>query len=110
MIVQGSNNPLTVQFDASVAAMPALVVTLWSDKPGLSAEPVKTWTLADMTVAVDTVTCPITEEETRALPPGYLILEAKGLDGEGATVFWDACAVDVRSRRDKAVRLTQGGS
>lgn len=109
MIIQGANNPLTIKFDASVAAMPALVVTLWSDKPGLSAHPVKTWTLEDMTVSGDTAVCPITEDETRQLPDGKVTIEAKGLNGDGETVFWDAAVVDVRGRRDKQIRLTQGG-
>lgn len=109
MIIQGANNPLTIKFDASVAALPALVVTLWSDKPGLSARPVKTWTLEDMTVSGDTAVCPVTEDETRQLPDGKVTIEAKGLDGEGATVFWDAAVVDVRGRRDKIITLTQGG-
>lgn len=109
MIIQGSNNPLTIVFDASVAALPALVVTLWSDKPGHNTEPLKTWTLEDMDVSGDTAVCPLTEDETRQLPDGRLTIEAKGLNGDGETVFWDAAVVDVRGRRDKIITLTQEG-
>ena len=106
MIIQGANNPITIQFDASVADLPALVVTMWHDK---QTAPVKTWTLEDMTVSEDTAVCPITEEDTRALPPGYVVIAVKGLDANGETVFWDEARVDILSRRDKAVTLTRTG-
>lgn len=107
MILQGSNNPLVIQFDASVADIPKLVVTLWSDRVTMSANPLKTWEKADMTVSGDTVICPLTEQETAALPPYALVLEAKGLNGEGNTIFWEEYKLDVGKRRDKIIRLTQ---
>lgn len=108
MIVQGSNSPLVIKFDASVAAIPTLVVSMWCDKPGYAARPVKVWERSDMTISVDTALCPITEDETRALPDGSVTIEAKGLDGSGETVFWDAAVIDVKNRRDKQIKLTQG--
>lgn len=33
MIIQGSNNPLTIEFSEDVSALPELVVTVWSDLP-----------------------------------------------------------------------------
>lgn len=104
MIIQGANQPLTVKFDASVSALPALVVTLWQDKHG--GQPLKTWTLEDMTVSGDTAVCPITEEESAAWQDYAMTVEAKGLNGDGLTVFWDAKKIDVLSRRDKIIRLT----
>lgn len=107
MIVQGANNPLTIKFDASVADIPTLIVTMWAEKSWYDAQPIKIWTREDMTVSLDTAICPISEDETRALPPGYVVIAAKGLDGNGETVFWDEARIDVLMRRDKAIRLTR---
>lgn len=107
MIIQGSNNPLVVEFTDSVAEMPALVVTLWRDKTGAEPTLVKEWQKADMMVSGDgkSVVCEISDEETAALCPVPHVVEAKGLDAEGKTVFWSACRVDILTRRDKAVIL-----
>ena len=109
MIIQGSNNPLVIKFDADISTIPRLVVTLWSDMPGYAGQPVKLWELEDMTINSDTAVCPITEAETKALPTSALVLEAKGLDGDGNTVFWDQYKIDLLRRRDKIITLTQTG-
>lgn len=104
MIIQGSNVPLTIQFDASVAEMPKLVVTLWNDS-GIK-KLVKKWEKSDMTISEDTAICPMSEKETASLPSRSLIVEAKGLDEDGETVFWDAAEIDVTARRDSVIKLT----
>ena len=109
MIIQGSNNPLVIQFDADVSTIPTMVVSLWSDMPGYAVRPVKMWENADMTIDGDTAVCPITEAETKALPTSALVLEAKGLDGDGNTVFWDQYKIDLLKRRDRIITLTQTG-
>lgn len=108
-IVQGSNNPLVIKFDAPVDEIPTLIITLWRDMPGLGAANIKKWETADMLINGDTAVCQMTERETRELPPAPLMLEAKGLDANGNTVFWDEYRVDVKRRRDKVIRLTQTG-
>ena len=108
MIVQGSNNPITINFNAPVENFPVLLVTLWTDKPGYS-QPYKMWKKTDMTVSKNTAICNISEAETKELPAGLVYVEAKGLDGDGNTVFWDACAVDVKQRRDSIISLSQIG-
>lgn len=101
MIIQGSNNPLTVTFDSDISEIPTLVATLWSNTK------LKEWTLTDMTVDGDTATMPLTEAETAAFPQGILALEVKGLDEDGNTVFWDEVPVRVVGRRDKTILLTE---
>ena len=108
MILQGANNPLVVKFDSDVSSLPALVITLWRDAPGQSGTPLKKWELDDMTVDEDTVTCELTESETAQMPTGKIILEAKGLDSEGKTVFWDQYPMTIKSRHDKTIVLSQG--
>ena len=107
MIIQGSNNSLVIQFDQSVTDIPTLVVTLWRDLIGRGSQKVKEWQKSDMTVDGDTVICEITEAETAALPAQQMVIEAKGLDGSGNTIFWDEYRVDVKNRRDKVIRLTE---
>ena len=107
MIIQGSNNPLIIQFDTAVDTMPVLVVTLWNESIGCQAKMIKKWEIDDMDVNGDTAICPITEQLTKALPNGKLIIEAKGLDENGNTIFWDQYETDVKTRRDKAIAITQ---
>ena len=107
MILQGSNNPLVLQFDASVENLPKLVVTLWSDRLSQSCHPLKMWEKADMDISGDTAVCPLTEQETAAFPQSTVLLDAKGLDGEDNTIFWEELRVDVMHRRDRFIRLTQ---
>lgn len=110
MIIQGSNNPLVVQFDTDVSDMPVLIVTLWVDKENKCeqySEKIKQWNKSDMTVQADTVICPITEEETKNISARYLVLEAKGLDSNGNTIFWDQYKLYTKARRDRMISLTQ---
>ena len=105
MIIQGSNNPLTIEFSEDVSALPELVVTVWSDLPKYHGTALKTWTKSMITVNGDTALCPWTERETSSLPAGKVVVEVKGMDGSGNTVFWDSYLVDVVMRRDKGVYL-----
>lgn len=107
MIIQGSNNPLVIQFDTDVDTLPALVVTLWSDNAGYQTKMLKRWNIGDMEVTGDTAVCPISERETKSLPSGDLVIEAKGLDEFGNTIFWDQYKTDVKTRRDKIIMLSQ---
>lgn len=109
MIIQGSNNPLTIKFSESVENIPQLVVTLWPDKSGHNAKMIKKWEKDDMMISGDTAVCDFTEAETAALSPVTHVIEAKGLDGNGMTVFWAAYKIDILNRRDKVITLTQEG-
>ena len=106
-ILQGSNNPLVIQFDADISNIPVLVISLWCDKLRYAGKAIKTWTTEDIVVSGDTAVCQLTENETGKFPDADLILEAKGLDNHGNTVFWDQYTVNVQSRHDKVIHLTQ---
>lgn len=110
MIIQGSNNPLVIQFDADIENIPTLVVTLWKDKAGYASELVKQWMTEDMSIDGDTAVCELTEDDTRKYPSSYLMLEAKGLDENGNTIFWDEYKLDIKTRRDKVIMLTRADS
>lgn len=108
MLIQGSNNPIVITFDASVADIPQLVATLWRRFAAAGASPIKVWTQDDMLIDGDTAVCPITEEETAALPTSGVTLEVKGLDAYGNTVIWQAVNVPVLMRNDRDIELTEG--
>ena len=109
MIIQGSNNPLTIKFDADVSNMEKLIVTLWSTNAARRDKLIKRWDKnINMTVQKDTAICPIEENETAILPDEQLVVEAKGLQN-GQTVFWSQYSVDVLRRRDRIIYMTQEG-
>lgn len=104
MIIQGTNIPLTITFDADLADIADIVVTMWRRK-GVE---LKRWTKADMSIEGDTAILPITEEESASWPEGYNTLSVKGLDENGQTVFWEEAPILVEGRNDKSVRITGG--
>lgn len=106
MIVQGTNVPLAVTFDADVSEIPVLVATLWL-KDGTK---IKEWSKADESMEIDgdTVYLPLGEDETANIAPGFVALEIKGLDDAGQTIFWEDTMVKVEGRRDRVIALTEG--
>lgn len=103
MIIQGTNIPLVITFDEDVSSCEALVITLWRrDRVKL-----KQWNMSDVTIEADVVTLPISQEESAAWPEGYNMLEAKGLDENGYTIFWEEAPVMIEGRRDKDIRIPE---
>lgn len=107
MIIQGSNNPLVIQFDTSVEDIPVLVVTLWNSDISCPSKMIKRWDTQDMIIDNDTAICPLEEADTCKLHHGQVVLEAKGLDTNGNTIFWDEYKLDIKARRDRIIKLTQ---
>lgn len=105
MIIQGANTPLVITFDEDVTNIPKLLITMWCDMKDYSGSPIKTWTKDDVIVDRRNVALPLTEQETSSLPTAPMVIEAKGLDSNGATIFWDQCSVNVKRRRDKDMRM-----
>ena len=102
MIIQGSNNPITLTFSEDIADIPALVATLWAG----SGQMIKRWNKSDMGIDGETVTLPLAEEETAALSGGAIMLDVKGVDSDGSIIFWDEAGVRVLPRRDHSITLT----
>ena len=102
MIIQGSNNPITLTFSEDIANIPTLVATLWAGFGNM----IKRWDKADMGIDGETVTLPLTEEETAALSGGAIMLDVKGVDADGNIVFWDEAGLRVLPRRDHTIALT----
>lgn len=101
MIVQGTKNPLVIQFDRDLSDIPTIIITMWS----LSGSLVKEWDTEDVTIEGDTAICPLTEAESKDFPGTVVTLEAKGLDADGAAVFWDRMDVKMVRRNDRNISL-----
>ena len=102
MIIQGSNNPITLTFDSDLADIPTLVATLWAGYGNM----LKRWDKADMGIDSETVTLPLTEEDTAAMSGGSIMLDVKGVDSDGNIIFWDEAGLRVLPGRDHSITLT----
>lgn len=109
-IIQGSNVPIVIEFDENIENLPVIIITLWCDEMIYRGDPLKMWNKEDITVSNNMAVCPITEDETAKLPAAPLVMEVKGLDENGKTVFWKEYEVDVVARRDRNIKLTRQGS
>lgn len=98
-IVQGSNAPIEIEFDEDVSGLTSLIVSLWNPKNII--EPAISWDMEDMTISGANASCPITQAQTAALPVGHMILEAKGVNGEGTIVIWDRVVINIAPRFDR---------
>lgn len=103
MIIQGSNTPIVVTFSDDIATMVSLVATLWTE----DGQNIKTWNKDDMIPDNDgtTVELPLTEEETREYPVGFVSLEIKGVAENGQILFWKDAKIRVQSRMDREIDL-----
>lgn len=103
VIVQGSNNPLTVQFEDTVAGIPDIVCTMWRE-----ITLIKKWEKTDMLIDDDTIICPLSAEETAALIPTPHDILIKALDSDGNTLIYVDLRINVVARNDKDIELTAG--
>ena len=99
MIIQSSNEPIILTFTEDAAGLAALRVTLWQGKQ----RKIREWTLADVIVEGETVSCPLTQAETARFPAGPMLLEVKWLDTDGVTEFAETMQIMVCERLDKTV-------
>lgn len=102
MIIQGSNTPITLTMDSDVSTIPTLVATLWADEKLL-----KRWDTADMTIEGATISLPLTEAETAKMKAGKAVVNVKGLDTNSTTIFWDEAVINIVSRKDRNITLTE---
>lgn len=108
LFVQGSNNPLMIEFSASIENIPKMIISLWSNIVGQGV-PLKVWHKSDIVINDTIAICPLTEDETARFPGYQVELLVKGLDANGYTIFWRRFNVDVEHRQDKIFKLTQVG-
>lgn len=67
MVIQVSNNPLVIKFNANVEDLTELVVSLWDKSKSVdNGRFLRSWRKADMTISGDTAVIPMTEQFTQA--------------------------------------------
>lgn len=83
MIIQGSNEPITLIF-TDMENLPGndMSISLRNE-----TEEIKHWGMADLDIADGTYAAPITQEESKDWPEGPCKIEIKWLDSVGNTVF-----------------------
>ena len=99
-IIQGSNAPLIISFD-EFPAISKLSVGLYQ----ANGELLKQWHMEDVKISNGSIACPLTQEETAAMPEGHAFIEVKlaGLSGE--IIFYERENTLVARRYDKGVIL-----
>ncbi len=100
-MIKGQNTPLTIVMSDNVDAS-KLHALLY----GMTGELVH-WTEENAQIEGNTITLPITEEESLTFPPGRATLEVKLLDSEGIVQFLEVFQLEIENRHDTH-RLTGG--
>ena len=101
-IIQGSNNPIVVNFDRDISQCSKVEVGLYHPKPH-TEQTLKEWHKDDITFYENEayIELPLTQKETMAFPIGRVSLEIKALDTDGQVVTFDVLVGSVESRSNE---------
>lgn len=102
MIIQGSNEPVIVEFRVD-HEIKKVDIALFDDQDNL----VKDWSFDGGDITDNTVVASLTEDETMAFPCGILTLEVKWLDGNDS--IWHGNVITVRCSKRSDKRQMLGG-
>lgn len=97
MIIQGSNEPIIIEFDESIEAI-KMEMSLYTRNKEL-----KHWSYSDLVISDKTVKAPLKESETMGYPVGDASVELKWKDQEGYNHFADILHTEIVPRRDKTL-------
>ena len=95
MIIQGSNNPIILEFDSPIEG-----ITDFSAVLSYKGQSIKQWRLGDVQIEDDSITMPLTQEETLVFPSDRLCLEVKWVDNDNIC-FAEKIIISVEKRFDK---------
>lgn len=98
MIIQGSNQPITISFDEDMSLQSDIEIALFSGSTEL-----KHWSKEDLTIDEDVIQAPLTQEETMDFPAGSAILEVKWYDTDSMTQHTDPFRVWISGRKDHTI-------
>ena len=100
MIVQGSNEPIIIEFDFE-SNIKKVNIALFDN----SSNKLKSWSFTDKDILDNVVIAPLSETETMNFPDGIIHLEVKWLDDDD--VIWNTNVISVRcsKRDDKSLML-----
>ena len=101
MIIQGTNNPITITFtETPIDVSVALVDEIHT---------IKRWNMADLVDSGDalTYTCPISQEESMSWEEGPCWIEVSWTESDGSKHF-ERSRDDIRFWQDKTVLTEEG--
>lgn len=97
MIIQGTNEPIIIQFDGDTSAITDISIALYHRDNLL-----KKWTMSNLTIDGDVVIAPMTQEESMGFIPGDAHLEVKWIE-DGVTQFAEISDAFVEQRCDNTI-------
>lgn len=95
-IIQGSNEPITIDFPEDVSNARKIEVHLYNELRKL-----KHWSKEELLISESTVIAPLTENETMNFPNSSAKLEVKWKDANGNNKFSEIVSINIVSRKDK---------
>jgi len=111
MIVQGSNNPIIVSFDEDVSSIQDWSMSLYGeDKRGAPGDLLKHWGLDDVEIDENSVSAPLSQEETLAFPPCVATLEIKWLNADDLIFHSKKVRIRIDGRNDSTHLMTSDQS
>lgn len=96
MIIQGSNQPITIQFSEPVQDLKNISVTL-TDMCGHKIH----WKINNLVIENDLVYAPLSQRETSELSQGICQIDVKWVDVDGMTQFSETQHDNIVGRQDK---------
>lgn len=104
VIIQGSNNPIVVNFDRDISQCPSVEVGLYLPKAH-GYLTLKEWHKADISFNENEayIELPLSQEETLSFPSGKISLEIKALDSDNSVVVFDTILGRVEERNNEVV-------
>lgn len=98
MLIQGTNAPLTIEFDDSTSQILDISVAIVKDNKVLIG-----WTKEDITLDGVFAYCPLTQVGTMDLPTGLANLEVKWTNQDGEVHFAELVVVRIEKRVDQTI-------
>lgn len=98
MLIQGTNAPITIEFDDDTSNILDISVALVKDEKILAH-----WSKEEITLDGVFANCPLTQEKTMDLPTGNVSLEVKWTDTDGEVNFAQLVTLKVVKRVDQTI-------
>lgn len=100
MLIQGTNAPITIEFDDDTSNILDMSVALVKDDKTLTH-----WSKEEINLEGVFAYCPLTQDKTMVLPTGYVTLEVKWTNKDGEVNFADLVTLKVEKRVDSTILL-----
>lgn len=100
MLIQGTNAPITIEFDDDTSGILDISVALTKE-----CKVLLDWKKDDVTFDGKFVYCPLEQEKTIHLPTGLACLEIKWTNSDGEVHFAELNMVRIEKRLDQTILM-----